>query len=375
MSTIIKENSNLSTLKIQGDLSIIDVNNVVDPAIDEYKFWNRVILDKYNKVVARSFQYGNITVSDTYTLNESELCVRRYEGTVIMFYVHDGKPYVSTRSNINIIGTNARIVTDNVNFMTNIDTAIKSWNSPLYKSYIDLCVEGKVHVFILCGDISMTNLNDIDNKYSGIQLLYCLTHIKTELLHPIVNDLKDVPTVEYLDNPNDFLNKEGAVIIFNKSTPDITHTVRSVAYDHKLKLADNNFNRLNRWCELMNENEELAKSYINNIQKSERKGLVKDEHHDLHELMKLKFNIYLDNVVEYIVNHVDGIYIKGDRNSIYDIDYMFNNAIGSHTLAYKRKKISNPDLRKRLKLVMKTHNLYDNVRKLNTHIRKLKYSK
>ena len=327
----------------------------------EVDFYNGVILahEGKRKVVCRSFQWSQILISnivpDEYS---SRVISRRYEGPLLRFYRFHGVPMISTHTRIDIAGTKSRIGNGKP-FFDLLQEAINNWNTVdevqdiegvktrvfTPKKWEDLCVEGRVNVFILTdSSVSTTNINDltmsgeyIDSTLNGPKLMHCLSLLNSkEDLEPVFpKDLPHVPvdkcpsysaikyiypTVEYLsvEEANKFLSIGGAVVTFDVNMPDKTTSLLSVEYNNKLYLTEDEFNRVLRWCSVMDNNPAEENAYFGALPLK----IVSNMTPNPQEYMRSKLASFDDKTLTYLTvkfnNQLKNVYSPLSKG-VYDI--------------------------------------------------------
>lgn len=279
-------------------------------------FWKGITMDG-NRVVAQSFPWAPTVVTND--LPTDQVYTPLYESTVVRFYVHDGKPMVSTHRQINISNNHSRTTPSSTLYIELIKKAISSWsyNEQVYEttnggtgyeytpsSWEELCVDGWCHVFLLVDqsnqitdltDLSITNemLNEKLNElevvtFASPRLIHTISfqesdEMNDDGIYPMIpfsgkvvlktpDDKYDeytwsIPYIQVM-TPNDAednLAHEGAVIGFSPLHPEITTKYLSPEYAHKLDLAGETFNAVHRWHLLMDEGSDIAAEYLRNL--------------------------------------------------------------------------------------------------------------
>ena len=270
---------------------------------EEAKYWKGVIVDSTNSVIARAFQHSKTEVA-TKVSGEDQLYTLLYEATVLYFYRYEGKPMIATFRRTDISKTKSRVSTGKT-FFELVKEAIASWDQAhtpyrvadhlwgcqrTPQKWEELCIDGFCNVFLLLDTSNqMTNLSEIGAYAYPINkplLLHAITlsnetpEMKSYLYPPTLpGDSKyseyryHIPKVTLLtlDQANKYLSDGGAVVGFNPLTPDITVKYISPQYQKRVTLAGETreaFNRVYRWHELMDKDEEEAKEYLSVIPKA-----------------------------------------------------------------------------------------------------------
>lgn len=270
-------------------------------------FWKGVVTDG-DEVVARSFRWAPTYVVDT--LPEDLMYTPLMEGTILRFYMYQGKPMVSTHKQINIVGKKSRVSTGKP-FMELIEDAMKQWNyeHTAYRTmdgrnglaytptrWEELCVSGWCHVFLLVDTSNqITDLTNLSETYemdiqgeskelktftspkfihvmSLVQDGEYMTPIRGEVIFDVQHNHDDeygqytwiVPELPTLsrDEAQFVLADDGALVGFSPAYPDITYKYLSEEYERKLYLAGETFNPIHRWHQLMDINENDAQEYL-----------------------------------------------------------------------------------------------------------------
>lgn len=355
-------------------------------------FYRGIVVDDKNVVVARSFPWSPTIITNVLPMDDS-MYTPLYEGTVLRFYRYDGKPYISTHKRIDISNGKSR-VRNNKPFYDLVVEAISGWSytekyidTPTGKvlestptKWEDLCIDGYCNVFLLIDEANaLTDLNTavhglMSNKVLGKETFLDtaprLIHVMslkadgakmTPQLHfPSISKGENstwipiVPRIPSLnrDEAASIMENGGAVIGFDKDTPDDTVKYLSEEYNYKLYLADENFNRVMRWHELMDEGLDDAEMYLNVLPRPDK------------EYYKGKYMSEVNKTNNQIVAAYMALYLVKRLNNEYSpIDKKLYDHIGpSFTKAFEVFRKS------------KSRTLMDATSIALDHVRKMKYS-
>lgn len=325
-----------------------------------YDFYKGIILDDKNTIVARSFTWSPTVVSDNLPQDNS-VYTRLYESTILRFYRYKGVPRISTHKRVDITEIKSR-VKNNRTFFELVQDAIKSWDYSANKvelgdemlseytprNWEDLCIEGWCNVFILVDESnSLTDINEYDKDVYLLQnedKQEKFVDSSPRLIHVMslrvdgdkMKSQLDFPTVYYDQPKNNYigyrlnvphvkiitksdaeiiLKNGGAVIGFDKEKPDETVKYISEEYNEKLRLVDENFNRVQRWHELMDENPEDAEMLLKVLPKYERKQYTKEYMLDVNK----KYNLVTASfLAPYLIRRLNNEYTPLDKK-LYDL--------------------------------------------------------
>lgn len=382
--------NNIIKIKQEGDLTIHHYDDdAVHPG--EADFWKGIVMDG-QQVVARSFQWAPTLVVDD--LPDNLMYTPLFEGTIVRFYTHNGKPMVGTYRQIDISNKNSRVGTGKP-FISLIKDAISQWSYSQYSydvtdptylsgparrgfaytptSWEELCVPGWCHVFILIDSSNqITDLTDLSETFEIIneegneeittftspKLLHAISFIEdTQYMTPytgqiIYNSVQTngehtqhtwlLPEIQVMnrDAAEETLADDGAVVGFNPMYPDITTKFLSYEYNRKLELAGKTFNPIHRWHQLMDVSVDEANEYISNLP-------YEKKHISLQDMVEAH-NRYIKKIVDtFAINVTDRFYGRHAQmdKRLYD---KYRDIVGDTLITlrqeYPRNKPKEPEL-------------------------------
>lgn len=297
-------------------LKILENGNIMD-------------LDR-NETIVVSYKHTPPLVTDTFNSFYNMVISKRYEGTLVTFFLHNNERYISTRTNINVYNTNARIQAQEFNDMglvtytDLIKEAISKWpqtsswvvsedkelvNIITPKSIDDLFHNGFAFTFILCdGRNQITNLNHILEP----KLIYCYTTVRGKTyskmlpIHQEYGDAEvivlDVPRFEFLsyDSALSYLKQGGAVYIYDKNSPHESIPIFSPKYNEIVNIMSDpnslNISRYTKWCDLIDSTPELENVFIDNLPIMVKNAIKIDPKLYYMKLYEKHFKVVYDHV-------------------------------------------------------------------------------
>lgn len=256
--------------------------------------WKGIVMDE-NVVVARSYSWSNTIISQT--LPTEKIYSPLYEATIIRFYRVNGKCFVGTHRQINIIDKKSRIANYRP-FIELVKEAISIWPpvdekrfTP--KSIEDLCHDGWCHVFLLIDQSNqITDQLDISKYFvsedsKDIKIHPLLLHsisfkigMNTDEngvcqmipIKPLDVEIEGigklcVPCVQEFsfDEALAHISDGNPIIVVEPNDPTKSTKYHPERYQYKLDLAGETFNPVHRWHQLMDESEYKATEYLSII--------------------------------------------------------------------------------------------------------------